>query len=326
MFKKIKVVSYVVITLTVITFLLTGCSTSSTTDNTNPPLKVAWSLWPGWYPFVIAHEKGFFAAHGANIEPILYESYAIMLPDTSAGKLDGTAIVIGDVFATFGSDEARIVLVTDNSNGADQVVASPDIATPADLSGKQIGVTLGSFSELFVREMIAQHGLSIDDVTLVDTRVETSAQAIPTQVDAIHIYEPYTSESIALGNHIIFSSEQTPGLIPAVVVFRKEVVEARPDDIRAFVAAWFEAVEWWEANQQEGNEIIAAAIGLTPEDISTEGVKIFTLADNLTAFEPGDDTISLYFTSQKYIDFFASVGALSIPPDLTTLIDPSFLP
>jgi NitT/TauT family transport system substrate-binding protein len=306
--------------------LVTACVSAAATPE-RPPLKVAWSLWPGYYPMAIAIEQGLFAKHGAAIEPVFYTNYATQLPDFQAGKVDGIFFTLGDALLVDGGspDSLRVVLVTDNSAGADVIVATADIATAADVRGKSIGANLGSFGELLVNNMLQANGLTPGDVTLVNIGPEGVPGAMPDTIQAGHTWEPFTSEARAKDYHVIFSSTETPGLIPDVVAFRTSVIQERPEDVRAFIAAWFEALAYWQANPTEGNAIIAKHTGLKPEEVSAEGVKLFNLADNTQAFARGTDTISLYGSGQVNIEFLISTGGLTTAPEIERLLDPSFL-
>jgi NitT/TauT family transport system substrate-binding protein len=310
--------------LLIITFLLTACGAAAPA-NENPPLKVGWSLWPGWYPLVIAQERDLFAKHNVEVEFVFYPTYSAALPEFASGKVDGTLLVIGDVIPLVKNNNAKIVMVTDNSDGADVIMAGPEITSPADLRGKTIGVSLGTFGEVLAREMLTANNLSIGDVTLVQMGPEAVPSELGIVIEAGHTYEPFSSEAEQRGYHAIFSSSETPGLIADVLVFKKEILNERPEDVKAFIAAWFEALEWWQNNQAEGNALIAAATGQNLEDISTEGLHLFKQADNLAAFQQGTDTRSIYYTAQQYVTFYQSIGVLSSLPDLNQLLDPAFL-
>lgn len=314
------------LTLSLMTSLLvTACAGAATPEPERPPLKVEWTFWPGFYPIAIAVELGLFEKHNVKVEPLFYEDGSTATADFSAQKMDGAMFVTGDILTLATQAPLKIVLVLDNSAGADQVVAVPDVTTVADLRGKRIGLTTGGFSELFVRKMLEVNGLTTDDVIIKIVEPEAVPEGLPDLIDAGHTWEPHTSRAVAAGNHVIFSSADTPGLIPDVLVFHASVVEERPDDIRAFIAAWFEAVAFWEANPEEAAQMIAKHTGLEPEEISAEGIKLFDLEDNKIAFTRGTDTTSLYVSTQEYIDFLIASGDLDTVPDLNQLIDPSFL-
>ena len=145
-------------------------------------------------------------------------------------------------------------------------------------------------------------------------------------MDAGHTYPPFDTQATQKGYHSVFSSAETPGLIPDFFVFRTSVTTERPEDVRAFIAAFFEAQEWMLANSGEANALIAEATGQKPEDISFEGIKLFNAADNAATFTQGESTSSIFFTTQLYVDFYILTGRLSAAPDLNQLLDDSFLP
>jgi ABC-type nitrate/sulfonate/bicarbonate transport system substrate-binding protein len=304
-------------------FVISACGAPAA--QAKPPLKIGWSLWPGWYPIVIAQEKGFFAKHNVEVEPVFYSAYAATLPEFSSGKLDGVGLVVGDVIPLIKKNNAKIVMVTDNSNGADVIMAGPEVNSPADLRGKRIGIGLGTFGEVLARQMLAANNLSLGDVALVQAAPEDVPSDLGTNIDAGHTFEPFSSEARQKGYHPIFSSADVPGLIADVLVFQTKTITERPEDIRAFLAAWFEALAWWQDHPAEGNTLIAKVTNQKAEDISIEGLKLFNQADNLAAFQLGKDTRSLYYTTQEYTKFYQNTGVLSALPDLKQLLDPSYL-
>lgn len=313
-------------TLIVITLILTACGGSAAPAVENPPLKVGWSLWPGWYPLVIAQEQGLFAKHGVEVELTLYPLYSQAITELDSAKADGVGLVVGDALPLYKDGDVKLVLITDNSDGGDAIMASNEVTSPADLRGKRIGVGLGTFGEVLVREMLERNNLSVGDVTLVNVAPESLPAELGKTVDAGHTYEPFASQAVQSGYHAVFSSADTPGLIPDVFVFRSKVTTERPEDVRAFIAAFFEAQEWMLANPSEAAALIATGTGQNPEDISFEGIKLFNKADNAAAFNQGADTASIYFTTQLYLDFQIQAGRLSVAPDLNQLLDASFLP
>jgi NitT/TauT family transport system substrate-binding protein len=130
---------------------------------------------------------------------------------------------------------------------------------------------------------------------------------------------------VQAGAHILFTSKQTPGLIASGIVFHSSVIRDRPQELKAFMRAWFQAQDYWQMHPQESAALIAKALNLKMADISTEGVQLFTLADNLKAMTPGTTTQSLYYTAKLYADFFIRTGGVSTAPNIEQLIVPSFV-
>jgi NitT/TauT family transport system substrate-binding protein len=219
----------------------------------------------------------------------------------------------------------NFIFPVDASDGADVVITGADIKSASDLKGKRIGVSFGTYGELFVRTFLKQNGIAVTDVTLVNIPPESAAKAFPSQVDAIHTYEPYASETLKNGGHALFDSSQTPNLMLGAMTIPTKLIKERPQDIQAFTEAWFEAVDWMYANPDKVPAVVAKAFGLKPEDIWSGGDKVFTRAEAKALLKPGNDFSSAYFITQTYVDFLATSGALSTKPKPENLIDPSFL-
>lgn len=119
---------------------------------------------------------------------MLDEVFDEAIPDLAAGKVDGGFFVIGDLIPLIQNDNLRAVLITDISEGADQIVASSEIRSVADLHGKRIGVSLGTFGEVLVRRMLETQKISLSGVTFVDVNAEAVPEAIPSVIDAAHTW------------------------------------------------------------------------------------------------------------------------------------------
>ncbi|ETW93151.1 MAG: hypothetical protein ETSY1_40470 [Candidatus Entotheonella factor] len=307
--------------------VLAACQQTPSQEPTHPPLKVGWHTWPGYFPIAIATHLNLFAKHGIRVEPILYESAVSSHPDLQAGKLDGATGTLADALLMDGRmpDSVRVVLVADYSDGGDVVVTTAEIAAVSDLRGKRVGARFGSFSELFVLTMLQKNGLTQSDVTLLKVEPKDVPVAIPQIIQAGHTWEPGISQALAKGLHILFSSTETPGLIPDLVIFRTQVIKTRPDDVRAFIAAWLEAVDYWQQHPEESHAAIAHVTGMGVAQISAQGLKLFNLKDNLQAFAPGTDTTSLYISGEINRTFLINSGGLTSAPVIERLLDGSFV-
>jgi NitT/TauT family transport system substrate-binding protein len=311
--------------LLIVAFLLAACGTSSAPESTNPPLRIAVNLWPGLYPAAIAQEQGIFAKHNVEVEIIYYESYPQTYADLVVGKVDGLSAIVGDMLLIHNQTKLKFVFPVDASDGADVFIVGPDIQSGADLKGKRLGVSFGTYGDLYVRTLLEQNGLSITDVILVNVPAESAVEAYPSQVDGIHTYEPYASETLNKGGHVISTSSDTPNLMLGAMTFPASLVEDRPEDIQAFTDAWFEAVDWMYANPDDVPAVVAKAFGIPVDYVWFGGDKVFTRAEATALMQPGNDYSSAYFVTQEYIDFLAVSGALTVKPNPDDLIDPSFL-
>lgn len=322
--KKLHFISVVL----VLAFILAACGfapdQSSAEDVT---LKVAWNVWPGDYPVAIAQAQGFFAKHNVAVDVIYYPSYPEAIVDYATGKVDALNITVGDLMPLLEKRPSKLVFMADSSEGADALIVADNILSPADLRGKRIGVNQGTYGEYWVREILKKNNLSISEVQMVQLPAESVSEDFLKTVDAAHSYEPYTSEALTRGGHVLLNSSDTTRFqLPSVYVFGANLAAEHPEALRGFVAAYFEAVDWMKAHPDEAPGVIASAVGLTPEDIWFGGDYVLTLADNKMLMQPGNDFNSVYFTANEYVKFLAEAGRLNTAPNVDTLIDSSFLP
>ncbi|MCC5606197.1 ABC transporter substrate-binding protein [Nostoc sp. CHAB 5834] len=322
MFKFIRSVSIFLI----IACLLFACHTWAPTELKRPPLKIPFGYFVGEYPGIIAQEKGFFKAQGVDVE-LIHERY-IQLEQANfgAGKYDGISLALGSfIILSATNPDIQGVIVIDESTGADVIVAQPQIKTVADLKGKKLGANLGGFSEVFVTEMFKTANLSSDDVNLVKSEASEIPQRLKNNtIQAGHTWEPHLDEARKLGGHILFTSKQTPGLILDMIVFHGETIRDRPEDIRAFLRGWLQAVNYWKANVQEGNAIISKVLKIPSNTISLEGVNLTDLGENQKLFQSSNPN-SIYKTAKIYTDFFIRSGNVTRIPELKSLFNSDFL-
>lgn len=306
-------------------FALLGACANNTEVEVKPPLRIGWTTWAGWYPLALADAKGFFAENNLEVEIITYQTQSQVVAAVASGMVDGGFVVLNDTLLDSVAKNVKTVMISDTSNGGDQIISDSAIQDFADLRGKRIGVRRGSFSEFFVREMLTQKGILASEVSFVNVEPEQVPESIPSRIDMGHTYEPNTSRGIAKGQHIIFSSAETPGLIVSVFAVRRNILAERPEDVQAFVNAWFQTLEYWQTNPAESNALIAEKTGQKPDEISTDGIQIFNLEANRQAFRPGNTSASVYFTARKVLKFLTDSGFVTSPVDINDVLDASFI-
>jgi NitT/TauT family transport system substrate-binding protein len=311
-----------------LSFWLAACTQASVP--TSQPLQVIYQIWPGFLPIVIAQEKGFFAQQGVQVEAHLEDSddsTDIMIAALSSGRFDGGLVALGDAVNIFSKNpEMRVVAMTDESDGADAIVARPEVKTVKDLRGQRVGVKLGSFGELFAVEMLKANGLKPDDVELINVQPERVPDRLQAgQLQAGHTWQPYTLRSLKQGDHVIFDSSQTPGLIPDVLMFSAATLRDRSQEVKAFIRAWFQAVDYWQAHPQDGSALIAKTLKLEPQMVALEGLKLTNQANNQQKFGSREAPQSLHSMAKRYSDFSVWAGGITHPVDVDKLIDGSFL-
>jgi NitT/TauT family transport system substrate-binding protein len=313
---------------TIIGLLLISCSGAAQgQSDTSSPITFAWTFRGGDYTLLIAQELGLFANHGIEVEPVLYNTTSRAIPDIAGAKLDGGLLNIGELILGTSVVDIKGVMVSD-SGPVYSVVSSPDISSVTELNEKRVGVNLHTSSGMFVSYMLEKAMLTSRQVQLIEMSPEEVVQGIPDLIDAGLVWEPYTTQALQRGDNLLFRSDIYSTLIPSLIVFRTTIIERRPDDIRAFLQAWDEAVEYRIAHPQEALELISQATGISTNELKIdEGETLFNIEDNLNIFSDtsGTDAASIYHIAEINLNYIISLGDITRPPDLTTMLDPSFL-
>jgi len=310
-----------------------GCSGQKTASSQDGPLHIALSPWPGWFFWYVVEEKGFFEKHGANVELVWFPVYSDSLQAFATGQVDANNQTLSDTLAPASKGiGVKAVLVNDNSFGGDAIVAKPEINSIQDLKGKVVATELGTVDHFLLLTALSKYGMSEKDINFVNMTVNDAGPAfISGKTDASVLWEPFQTMAVKDGGgKVLFSSRDTPGLIPDLLVFRAEVADKRPEDVQKVVDAWFDAVNWFLAsaeNEREGIEIMARKAEQTPEDFRAAfgGIKLFTIEDNLRAFTPGETYESLEYTGQKTAEFLKNLDMLDSIPDIAAMFEPKFV-
>lgn len=302
--------------------LLAQCGSRPTTDaSTRRPLRIGIDLWAGYYPLVLAEELGYLREGNVNVEISIPKNTSRMLAQFAARDYDAVCVSCADVITvTRAVPDLRIALLSDESSGGDQVLSRTLITNAADLRGKRIATNFGGFGELLVQRFLAKHGVSVAEVTLVNTEAADIPKRLAAgDIDLGHTWEPYATEAQQLGMHKVFCSSETPGLILDGLVFDGEVARQREPEVQAVVKAWFRALDWWRAHPSEGDLRLEKRLNLAPGQARPSGIRLLDLADNKTLMRSTDAVAPLQSCLQIYIDFFAARGLLLKRPDPRTM-------
>jgi NitT/TauT family transport system substrate-binding protein len=288
------------------------------------PLRIRYAVWVGYGPLFLAQQKGFFEAEGVEVQLVRMEDPGEGFEAMAAGRLDGLVSTIDTVAAhAKAGREFQCVLALDDSAGGDGIVARREIRSVRELKGKRVAVRRGSVSQFFLDVLLREAGLSEQDLRIVNmNHGEAGAAFVAGKVDAAVTWEPWLSKGRAAPHgHLLVDSSQTPGLITDVMVFRRDVIEGRPREIRGVVAAWNRAVALWEKSPAEANPIMARAVGdwlrdpVLFADVLT-GVRFYDQAANARFFGAPDRPGPIQAVIRDALDLVARPGAArSIAPD-----------
>jgi len=294
-------------------------------------LTVGYSDWPGWVALDIAQQKGFFAKEGVNIQLKFFPVYTDSLNAYAAGQLDGNCQGLADTFpALLNGLKTKAVLMTDYSYGNDALLAQPGINSIRELKGKTVATETGTLEHQLFIHMLDQNGMTEKDVKLVNIAIQDCPAAMLTKrVDAAMVWEPSISriETELKGAKRLYDSRQAPGFMPALIMFKSDVVAARPKEIQGFVNAWYRAMDWWRQNPKDALKILAKRTDspLPVYDKFVRGTRILSAPETEKAFSKSASPASLYNAGKTTGEILVRIKQIKSVPDFSTMLEPRFI-
>ncbi|WP_416666389.1 ABC transporter substrate-binding protein [Egbenema bharatensis] len=287
--------------------------------------------WIGNTPLFIAQEKGFFRELGLDLNINVFQSMAQGFPAFTVGQLDAVTPVTSEVvsLAERGVD-FRVVMVLDVSSGGDVILARNNIQTIEDFRGKQIAVELGGVGHFFVLQVLAEAGLTEQDVELINTPPDAGAAAYQAgNVEIAYSYSPFSDKAneVQPDGRTIFSTQEMPTAIADFFAFRTDFIEANPQAVSAFVEGNMRAIAFLETNRQEGLEIMAAELEITPEELDEQlaGIELPNLERNAEMLANPNSDLYMMDSLNNMAQFLQDQGQIDSIPDLSNVIDPQFV-
>lgn len=316
---------YLICWFMIAALVLQGCgAVSLVVEQETPPLRVEWTTRGGDYTVLIAQQKGFFEKHGVNVEPVFYPVFSEAVTDITVNRIDVGIFALGDLFNAASMSDVVAVGVSD-SGGTSAFVSQYGLRSLSSLRGKRIGVTKNTYNEMFVRQILKENGIPIQAVTLVEVPDEQIPNRLAWDLDAGYVRNPFELAALRNGHRILFSNTSSDSFSPDVIVFRRDIVEERPEDVRAFLNAWFEALDYRLANPDECNKIIAKVTMLREQDVANSGnVQIYNRQTNLELMN-ASGTNTIFRSAEISLQFLIDRGQITTAPKFDEIFDPSFL-
>lgn len=144
----------------------------------------------------------------------------------------------------------KIVYLGHRYGSAVVVQKDGSVRTVADLAGKTIAIP-SRFSDerLIVLKALSQHGLSANDVKLVEMSPPDVAGALAAKaIDAFSMGEPYPSQAEmgGFGRVLFHAREYWPDYMSCVLVVREDVIASRPEMVQTLVDGIAKSGLWLE--------------------------------------------------------------------------------
>jgi NitT/TauT family transport system substrate-binding protein len=226
--------------------------------------------WPAYEYFYLASRKGIDLQQGYRLQVDQFGSLQDQRRAYSRGDVEAIATTLPEAIAICREAPARcptIVLVLDDSNGADQVVAASRWRSVAELKGQRVGLERSVLGEFMLLRAVQGQGLKLADFKLrYDGPKALVSQLQRGVVDAIVTYAPHSDGLVADPRfRVLFSSRQIPGEVVDVLAVSPELLRRDSKLVAALLRTWWAARQLAAQEPQQATALMAQRQGVTPE-------------------------------------------------------------
>ena len=146
-----------------------------------------WFVNPDHATLFVAQEKGYFADAGLEVELIAPADPNDPPKLVAAEKADLAVSYQPQLHLQVAEGLPLVRVATLVATPLNTLLALADgpIQSIADLKGRTVGYSVGGFEDALLGAMLERHGLSIEDVTLVNVNFSLSPSILSGQVDAV---------------------------------------------------------------------------------------------------------------------------------------------
>jgi NitT/TauT family transport system substrate-binding protein len=243
-----------------------GCSSASAA-----PLKFATNPWPGFDPLYIARDKGFFDDAGLNVALVDLTSIGASRRAFERGQVDGCGATLVEILLAADQSGLRpqIAAVVDYSNGADVLIGTGVLRSPADLRGRRVAIEPGTLHIQLLALALASVNLGIRDVVLVPMPQNAMPAAFSDGLVAGAVcFPPESNRLLEAGGKVLFHSGQVPGEVVDTLVFDGAFVARRGAEVRTFVGTYYRAMDFMASHPDEAHAIMARRENMSIDELS----------------------------------------------------------
>jgi len=299
--------------------LLFGCNSSDT------PLRVAASPWPGSETLRLAENLNYFDSKSIRLIHMANSNQIAMAMRNNS--IHVALLTLDEVLSLLQDDiDLQVILIMDISNGADVVMARPEITDLKALRGKRVAVDNATVGAIMLDAMLNAAELKVGDIQLLSKPINEHSQAyLRGQIDAAVTYEPVRSELLKHGAHILFDSSLIPGRIIDVMVVRRNMLNRHDQALTQLVAAHFRALDYLARHPQDAAQHIAPYLGIKPSEVAEQyqGLIMPNLAENHRWLGA---SAKLHDSADNLAQLMLRAQILQRSPPIADLAQPRFLP
>lgn len=209
-------------------------------------LMVAITSWPGYEYFYLAEQKELARPFRIDLNIEQFSSLQDQRRAYSNGAVDVIATTVPEAIAICQESPRRcpqLVLVLDESVGADRLIARREISRPEQLLGRRVGLEASILGQYLLLSSFGDRPVSLEEMSLVYEGPQALVQGLQAgNLDAIVTYSPH---DVPLRDdrrfHTLFSSAALPGQVVDVLAVDPEFARRHPQAVQGLVRTWWAA-------------------------------------------------------------------------------------
>ena len=262
-------VKYLLIILLGLT--LWGCSQPE-----QQKLRLGTNIWPGYEPLYLAWEIDSLPSN--KIRLVEYSSASEVIRAFRNKTLEMASLTLDEVLLLVQDNiPVKVILVHDISNGADTILARPDITSMNDIKGKRVAVESSALGAYVITRALEINKLSLKDIVIKHLNVNQHENAYENnQVDVVVNFEPVRTRLLSKGAKEIFTSKEMYGEIVDVLVVHEEVFNKNKSTLKEIIDGWFTALDYFSQQPKLAANIMAKRLNVSPQEVisSFEGLEL----------------------------------------------------
>jgi len=281
---------------------------------------------------LVEPDKGFFKAKGIDLGYVPGGGGGDAIRNLLAGNADIAFTDPGSFFAALDKGEKLRAIYNIYPQNVFNVVSlkSSNIARPADLKGKTIGVySLASGTRQNLQVLLHQVGLTEADVTVQVTGLLNFAPLMRGQVDATAATDTglYVGLERGLKDFNVIEVKDYLNVPSDFFVVTEEGYQKRKDVLRRFLAAYRDSAAWMIANPEEAAKIaVTRTINGKDEAVNLGIIKLRNASSiSATTARRGLGHFDLE-PLQKAATTFKDLGLIKNPIDISQVVSSDLIP
>jgi NitT/TauT family transport system substrate-binding protein len=231
-----------------------------------PPEQLTIAVNPtyiGYALVLIAAANGYFKAEGLDVTLRPHTTGRAALDAALAAQADlATVADTPFMFAVMKGQPVSIVATISVVTGDHGLIARKDrgIATPADLKGKRIGVSLGTSGHFLLDVLLTAHKIQSRQVLITNLKPQELVDGLLSgKVDAVSTWDPYLAElKKALGeNGLVYGDGGFQ--VSFNVAARQDFIQRHPEAMKKLTRALLRAETFAAQRPEDARTITARA-------------------------------------------------------------------